>query len=359
MESSPSPTAGQKICPRCGQPMAAWRNQCEACSVQLTQLPPQLQWRGAHIQRPGFVTFYVVISCLGAVAQIAMGLIAVAFPVTEDLAVAGGFFWLMILPGLATLGICVTGLWYMRLWSWILTVVQLSVALLLTVGSFLFAVTAMVIGGVSAPASAVLQGLVAFVIIGGSLLWFLTHRRDFVTTREPINKTHLLLSSVLGGGLALLLTAGSLAALWFFLSQQQSDFHVSLATSLLLPIIPVIWMINGAMVSIWLYQRLAAVARVTPENGAIVGITTGVISALCLGLVMMLLVVFTAGFLGSNAEPLPGFAQIETTGMIALGWLAISLIFALPGSFFGWIGGSLGVHTQKKPHPEAALSTGD
>ena len=122
MESSISPTVEQKTCPRCGQLMPAWRNECEACRAKLTQLPPQLQWKDARIQRPGFVTFYVILTCLGAVAQIVIGLVATfAFPSMDnapantDMLMAASALWVWIAPGLATLGICMTGLWYMRL----------------------------------------------------------------------------------------------------------------------------------------------------------------------------------------------------------------------------------------------------
>lgn len=352
MESATTLAANEKQCPQCGRPMPAWCDQCEACSAELAQ---RALVRPPKVHRPGFVTFFVVLTCLGAVAQIAIGLIEVAYPLIEDLTVAGMFFWLMIAPGLAALGICMTGLWYMRLWSWILTVVHLSVVLLLIVGFVLFALMAMAIGGISEAASAVMQGLVIFVIVGGSLLWFLTHRRDFVTERDPINKTRLFLSSLFASGLTLLLSAGSIAVLWFLLTQQQSDLHVSVATSLLLPIIPVIWMVNGAMISVWLYQRLAAVASVPAEHGAIVGITTGVVSALCLVL-LVVAVGFVVQVSSFPSPPAFNLAMMSEDYLIALITLAAVLLLVLPGSLFGWLGGELGVRTQKNRHTEALMA---
>lgn len=377
MESATTLAANQKQCPQCGRPMPTWRGQCEVCSAELAQLPPKLQWKGQRIQRPGFVTFYVVLACLGAIVMFALGLMSLVSGFAQanqstgnaDAALAGPLsIW--IAPAIATIVIGVFGLWRMKLWAWTLTVIQLSTGMILILGAVLLtlATSTFVQGGLSIAFGLLVPGM----LTGGVLFWFLSNRQDFIVETAPINKPRLLMSSLLGSVLGILLSIILLGVL-AFLSLQQSDLTNSLVNFLMLPTIAIVWLFFGPIVSVWLYRALAEVTWVPAEHGAIVGITTGVVSALLTPVVASVLLALlraliafgalfsvfggSAGQQGNLVPPLDiaplQFAGLDQAGLLAA--LLVGLLLVLPYSFFGWIGGSLGVRTQKNSRSEAVM----
>ncbi len=162
-------------CSACGHVNPSWRSRCEKCKTELSS-PDRHTYTGPH-GRPGCVTAYAILLCIGAGIAAVRSIISLSM----EGATASTFFIVYGLGAGLGLGLA-RGVWQMRNWARLLVVVLQGFGLLVYLLSILRGLGASSDSAYDSGTNSTgtIVGIIIRFVVGGYVVyWFASHDEYF------------------------------------------------------------------------------------------------------------------------------------------------------------------------------------